>query len=229
MKPEKSWSGATYSKAANLATVLVGGVLLLLLGALFFSSPIWLKWKDDSTTASWAQVFSSVAAILFGAGAIFWQVRRQGAEREEERKAAEARVLHTLQQELFGCRFALERLSMQPLGSVEDRLREIHGGIARLRELRISDLADWQAHLAIRRLVEELEARKLRGDASIDKLRQMMVFAENHFQSALQQRGFELLPLQGDFVEAFSSRRYLVKAGDSGPAIDVGPFDPDLD
>jgi len=193
---------------------------------MFFSSATWGVWKKDGVIANWAQAFSSVAAILIGAGAIVWQVRRQGHERELERKAAEVRVLHTLQQELFGCRFALEQLYAVRWSVDGTRISEIERGVARLRELRISDIADWQTHLAIRLLAETFDAGKLAtGHSYMKRLREVMVSAEKRFESAMQERGFQLLPLKGEFVEVMTSRRYLVKAGDIGQALDVGPAD----
>lgn len=220
---DNAWSRTAYSTAATLATIVVVTVLLALLGAMFFSSATWGKWKIDGVTANWAQAFSSVAAILIGAGAIVWQVKRQGQERDVERKAAEARVLHTLQQELFGCRLALERLYSEPWGSDEKRVREIERGVARLRELRISDIADWQTHLAVRKLAETLDVSQLSNHTYLERLRVVMVEAERRFEGALQERGFELLPLEGEFDEVFTSRRFKTKAGDTGTAADIGP------
>jgi hypothetical protein len=147
---------ASDDHALNQAAAIVGGIaLVVLFSALTLAitpGPAALAdWLKNGTAASWAQALISGCAIVAGAGAIFWQVRKQERDRVLAANREEIRRLQTVYFVFVQVRvrFVYVRNALQDGKDLAFHLKCAQHAIERVFDLPLLEVPTWATAYAV--------------------------------------------------------------------------------
>jgi hypothetical protein len=131
--------------AACVIAVLVVAAAALAWPLYPFALPEGKTWLDA------IEPFATTAAIIVGAGAVYWQVRRQHAKDADKALAEEVRRLKIMASGVFHCRALCQQMFDQ--NKVGEPIWEQQGALERqsdlLSKIPLLDFPDWDAAYAL--------------------------------------------------------------------------------
>ena len=174
----------------------------------------WTDWWPLCMTkiewSGWVQAIGAIAAILAGASAVWWQVKRQAESNRRAALAEEVRRLKVVGAALFHCRVVVETVQDEPNFPAKETLLDLRAQLSELRAIPPFDFPDWKALHGIVYAHGTLEthlSRILEADSHLtrrafdDREKYLNVvlngieFAEQLVAEALIQRGSEPEPI----------------------------------
>lgn len=177
--------------------VLIISVLAALGGPLL----PWKDWMAQENLAEWAQAVSALIAIVAGAAAISWQVRRQHAQQRQVATEEEVRKLKLLASVAFHLRYSarvVERaVEQHQVWIAHGTMLEMEQRIETLREHRLFDYPTAEVHFGVAELIHLFHRLntdlKASGQGAIVSMVSLRLGIKKEFMPVVQglERGIE--------------------------------------